>query len=74
MMLIVVPRRPTSGKRARDAHARCSLQEEDEGEEAENTGELQLRHQRPLRQLRYLSIHTKLKAKDLKPKSEEAFI
>ena len=44
MMLIVVPRRPTSGKRARGAHAHCSLQEQDEEEEAENTGELQLLH------------------------------
>ena len=74
MMLIVVPRRPTSGKRARGAHAHCSLQEQDEEEEAENTGELQLLHQRPLVQLRYLNIHKKSTAKDSKPNEEEAYI
>ena len=73
MMLIVVPRRPTSGKRARGAHAHCSLQEQDEEEEAENTGELQLLHQRPLVQLHYLHNHKKSIAKDQKPNEEEAY-
>ena len=73
MMLIVVPRRPTSGKRARGAHAHCSLQEQDEEEDPENTGEIRLLHQRQLVQLRYLHNHKKSIAKD-KPNEEEAYI
>ena len=37
MMLMVVPRRPTSGKRARDAHAHCSRLKEEEAEAESST-------------------------------------
>ena len=56
MMLMVVPRRPTSGKRARNAHAHCSVLKEEE-DCGGGGGWRDLHHQLRLQQLRYSTLH-----------------